>query len=123
MYTAADVITAGLLCVLVALLAVIAFRAWMRSRISAAEIERRRRSMLLASGQLGDANLLEIHDHILVYSYVVRGVVYTASQDISGLERSAPGGLASLAAICVRYDPRNPANSIVLAEGWSGLGL
>ena len=115
-------ITAALLGVLVVLLLIIAIRAWRRSRISPEEKERRRRSMLLASGKLGDATLTEIRDQLLVYSYAVRGVEYTASQDVSALKAYVPADLANLSQIAVRYDPRNPANSIVVAEEWSGLG-
>lgn len=121
MYTTADRITAALLGVLVILLAAIGVRAWRRSRISPDEKERRRRVMLLFTGKLGDANLLEIHDGLLVYSYAVRGVEYTASQDVSRLRLFVPDDVASLGPIGVKYDPRNPANSIVLAEEWSGL--
>ena len=121
MYTAADGITAALLGVLVVLLATIGVRAWLRSRISPDEKERRRRLRLLSAGKLGDADLLDIHDGLLVYSYAVRGVEYTASQDVSRLKPFVPADVASLGHICVKYDPRNPANSIVLAEEWSGL--
>jgi hypothetical protein len=121
-YTAANGITAALLGVLVILLAIIAVRAWLRSRISPDEKERRRRLMLLSAGKRGDANLVDIHDDLLVYRYAVRGVEYTASQDVSSLRPFVPDGVASLGPICVKYDPRNPANSIVLAEEWSGLG-
>jgi hypothetical protein len=120
-FTAADGITAALLGVLVVLLTIIGVRAWLRRRISPAEKEYRRRSMLHATGKIGDANLLDIHNDVLVYSYAVRGVEYTASQDISGLQALVPGSIALSGHISVKYDPRNPANSIVLAEEWSGL--
>jgi len=78
--------------------------------------------MLIAHGNMGDANLVDIRDNLLVYSYDVRGVEYTASQDISKLREFLPAGTGSLAGpVLVRYDARNPANSIVLAEQWSGL--
>lgn len=76
---------------------------------------------MLSAGQVGDANLLEIRGDLLVYSYAVRGVEYTASQDISSLQAFVPDDVALLGHILVKYDPRNPANSIVVAEGWSGL--
>jgi hypothetical protein len=121
-YNTEDAITAALLVVLVVLLAAIGIRAWQRSRISPAEKERRRRLLLLSIGKLGDANLLEVHDDLLVYSYAVRGVEYTAAQDVSLLKAFLPAELASMVGqIYVRYDARNPANSIVLAEEWSGL--
>ena len=121
MYTAANVITAALLCALLALLAVIGVRAWRASRISPDEKERRRRRTLAAEGKMGDANLLEIRDTMLIYSYDVRGVEYTASQDVSALRGLVPNDLASDGLVFVKYDPRNPANSVVLSEEWSGL--
>jgi hypothetical protein len=120
-FTAADGVTAGLLAVLVIILGLIALRAWRRSRISSDEKERQRRLALLSNGKMGDANLLEIRDDLLLYSYAVRGVEYTASQDVSRLKAFLPGDLASLGPVLVKYDPRNPANSIVLAEEWTGL--
>ena len=77
--------------------------------------------MLLAGGKLGDASLQDIQEDLLVYSYAVRGVEYTASQDISRLKAFLPADVALLGRVGVKYDPRNPANSIVLAEEWSGL--
>ena len=122
MYTAANTIVTALLGVLVVLLGALGVRAWLRSRISPDEIERRRRLTLLATGKMGDASLLDVRDNLLVYSYAVRGVEYTASQDISKLRSFLPDQTASLAGpVSVRYDGRNPANSIVVAEEWSGL--
>ncbi len=77
--------------------------------------------MLAANGKMGDADLVDIQEGSLVYSYAVRGVQYTASQDISRLRELLPAGLASLGHVLVKYDPRNAANSIVVAEDWSGL--
>jgi len=123
-HTPADAITAALLAVLVILLIAIGIRAWRRSRLSPDEIERRRRRMLLARGKMGDASLVDIRGDLLVYSYDVRGVEYTASQDISSLREFLPPGSGMPAGpVLVRYDARNPANSIVLAEEWSGLRL
>ena len=121
MLTAADGITAALLAALVVLLGAMGLRAWRRSRISPDEKERRRRLMLLSTGKMGDATLVDIRDDFVFYSYEVRGAVYSASQDISRLKAFLPGDLSSLGHVCVRYDPRNPANSIVLAEEWTGL--
>jgi hypothetical protein len=121
-FTGADAITAALLAALLVLAGMIGVRAWRRSRISSDEWERRRRLTLLAMGKMGDANLLDVHDDLLLYSYSVRGVEYTASQNISRLRQFLPADVASLAGhVLVKYDARNPANSIVLAEEWSGL--
>ena len=104
------------------IVAVLGYRSWKRSRISPEERERRRRTALVAYGKMGDATLLEIRGDLLLYSYAVRGVVYTASQDLSALQAQLPADLTGVVGtVLVRYDARNPANSIVLAEDWSGL--
>ena len=109
---------AGLLTVL---LATLGYRAWRDSRVTAEERERRRRDALAARGKMGDAVLVEIREDLLFYTYAVRGVEYTASQDVSALTERVPRDYSSIASVVVKFDPRNPANSIVLAEGWSGL--
>ena len=106
-----------------AVAAALGVRAWKRSRITPAERERRRRTEINARGKLGDATLVEVRDQHLFYSYDVRGVEYTASQDISALAGQLPTDEAAVnKVVYIKYDPRNPANSIVLCEGWSGLG-
>jgi len=120
-YDAARVLTMALAALLLILLAIIAWRAWQKHRVTPEERERRRREWLAAAGKLGDGSLVEIHDDIVFYSYAVRGVVYTASQDISRLTERVPADLSQLPSVGVKYDPKNPANSIVVAEEWSGL--
>lgn len=101
--------------------AAVAVRAYLRSRMTPAEAERLRRTALSQRGKLGDATLHEAHDGHLLYSYDVHGVTYTASQDISALgERVPADGEGVFGAVLVKYDPKNPANSIVVSEGWSG---
>jgi hypothetical protein len=120
-FTAIDAIPVALLCVLVILLALIGVGRWRRSRVSPEEKERRRRAILVARGKMGDADLVEIRDSAVVYSYAVRGVEYTAAQDITAIRDLVPQDLAALGPVLMKYDPRNPANSIVLAEEWNGL--
>jgi hypothetical protein len=103
------------------LLALMAYNAWKRSRIPPDERERLRRRWLVAGGKMGDATLVEIRDDLVFYSYAVRGVEYTASQDVSRLAKRVPTDLSAMGAVSVKYDPRNPANSIVISEEWSGL--
>lgn len=117
-----DVVLA-LLGVLAVLVGVMGYRAWQASRVPPEERERQRREALVASGKMGDATLTEMRDGLLFYAYVVRGVEYAASQDISRLQAQIPSDLSDLAAVSVRYDSKNPANSIVVAETWSGLRL
>jgi hypothetical protein len=117
----AEEITIALAIVLVILLTTVGYRAWVRSRVSPEEKERRRREWLVATGKMGDAVLVEMRDTLLFYSYAVRGVEYTASQDIAPLKAKMPSELSPNGAVSVKYDARNPANSIVIAEEWSGL--
>ncbi len=66
--------------------------------------------------------ITEASENAIYYSYSVRGVQYTASQDISALREHVPAeperliGIASL-----KYATNNPANSILICEEWSGL--
>jgi hypothetical protein len=122
-YTAAEQITIALAVVLLVLVALIGYRAWKVSRVTPEERERQRREALVGRGKMGDATLVELRDDLLFYSYDVRGVEYTASQDISGLKAHVPPDLSSWAPVSIKYDSRNPANSIVLAEQWSGLRI
>jgi hypothetical protein len=113
--------TLALAGVLVVAGAVLGYRAWQRSRVTPEERERRRRDALVEHGKMGDAQLVEIRDELIFYSYGVRGVEYTASQDISQLKQLVPSDLSALGSVSVRYDAKNPANSIVIAEQWTGL--
>ena len=119
--TAVEAALLSLALAVVVLLAVIGVRRWRASRISPEERERRRRAMLVALGKMGDAELVEIRDDVIFFSYSVRGVEYTASQDVSALRDLVPQDLSSVLALAVKYLPQNPANSIVVAEEWSGL--
>jgi len=95
---------------------------YIKGRPSAVELERRRRSHLHARGKMGDANLLEYRDHMAVYSYAIGGVEYVASQDLSDLATQLPEDRwTAIGPAAIKYDPRNPANSMVLSEEWSGL--
>jgi hypothetical protein len=85
--------------------------------------EQRRRLTVNQYGRIGDATITDMQGDVLFYSYSVAGVSYTASQDIAALREHMPpdverliGGAASL-----KYAPKNPANSILICEVWSGL--
>ena len=97
-------------------------RKYLKSRPTAAELERRRRRDLYVRGKMGDANLLEYREHNVFYSYAIAGVEYTACQDLSDLESLIPSDRwSAIGPASIKYDPRNPANSMVLCEEWSGL--
>ena len=110
-----------LLLAVVALLAAVGFRRWKALRVTPEERERRRRAMVAALGKISDAVLIEIREDLIFYSYSVRGVEYTASQDIAMLRGHVPQDFSALIGVAVKYLPQNPANSIVVAEDWSGL--
>src|SRR5437763_12521673 len=107
LYAAAKLITLALAAVLAVLLATIGYRAWQRSRVTPDERERQRRAWLVATGKMGDAVLVEFRGDLLFYSYQVRGVEYTASQDVSKLVDKVPADLSNLPAMTMKYDPRN----------------
>jgi len=121
-FNAAEQITFAMGGVLVlAVASIMGYRAWKASRVSPEERERQRRAALVATGKMGDATLTEVRDDHVFYAYLVRGVEYTASQNVALLKDYMPPDLSLLAAVSVRYDARNPANSIVLSEQWTGL--
>lgn len=102
-----------------------------RRRPTPDEVEAARRGFLVQSGRLVDGMLLDVCDvpsdnerilKMLFFSYRIGGVDYECSQDITAMsavvnpEQVRPGFPCS-----VRYQPGNPQNSIVVAEGWTGL--
>ena len=120
-FTAAEALTLAFAGVLAVLVGILGYRAWKASRVPPEERERQRRIALVAYGKMGDATLVEVRDNLIFYSYDVRGVEYTASQDVTLLKSCLPAEFAVSGPVSVRYDARNPANSIVVAEQWSGL--
>jgi hypothetical protein len=58
----------------------------------------------------------------VVYVYEVAGVKYEASQDVSALESVAAAAPRLLGQpVSVKYDQKNPMNSIIACEEWSGV--
>ena len=93
--------------------------------------EAERRRWLSATGRIIDGRVLDVRElerqgadplQLLIYDYDVGGVGYECSQDVTPLKAMIDlddcrmGLLAS-----IKYDPRNPGNSILVAEDWSGL--
>jgi hypothetical protein len=102
-------------------------------RPTAFEIERRRREELALNGRITDGVILDARTldnrdsisptpEVLVYSYSLAGLTYHCAQDVSALPDRVLGFRIDQA-IQVRYDPRNPGNSILVSESWSGLWL
>jgi|SRR5580698_4867663 hypothetical protein len=93
-----------------------------RARRNPKDKEKRRRIQVNQEGRLGDATITEVHESTIFYEYSVRGVVYTASQDVAQLIDQIPSDIDRLIGpVSLKYSPRNPANSIILCEEWSGL--
>lgn len=94
----------------------------LRVRISPAERERRRRLSVNRTGRMSDGTLTDIQGETLYFSYSIQGVDYTASQDIGGLCEYIPEERNTLIGpVVLKYSTRNPANSILVCEKWSGL--
>ncbi len=99
-----------------------ALLSWYRKRPTPEELERRRRNSIAGIGKMGDGNITEVQDGMISYSYLVRGIEYFTTQDVSSLALQLPAdGWSMIGPVSVKYDPRNPANSIILSEKWSGL--
>jgi hypothetical protein len=99
-----------------------ALLSWYRKRPTPEELERRRRNSIAGIGKMGDGNITEVQDGMISYSYLVRGIEYFTTQDVSSLALQLPAdGWSMIGPVSVKYDPRNPANSIVISEQWNGL--
>ena len=95
------------------------------------EVELERRTWLNTVGRITDGTVIDVQEiaketdrpaTMLIYQYDVAGVSYEASQDVTYLRQwlnlhSCRLGLPT----SVKYDSRNPGNSMVIAEGWMGL--
>ncbi len=95
------------------------------------DVEHERRIWLNTVGRITDGTVIDVQEittavnraaTMLIYQYDVAGVSYEASQDVTYLRQwinlhSCRLGLPT----SVKYDARNPGNSMVIAEGWMGL--
>jgi hypothetical protein len=103
-------------------LAFLAVRLARRRSLSPAERERRRRLAVNRSGRILEAEVTGFGDGVILYKYMHSGVCYEASQDVSSLRDYLPSDLARIAGpASIKYMARNPADSILLCEDWSGL--
>ena len=95
-----------------------------RRKPSPDEIERRRRDMLHRTGKIGDGEILDVDGAVILFTYSVGGVEYTVGQDAAAIASLLPADrMRMVGPASVRFDPKNPPNSIVLCEEWSGLRL
>lgn len=98
---------------------------------TAVELEQERRVWLSTVGRITDGTVIDVQEVpseddreaiMLIYQYDVAGVSYEASQDVTYLRQwinlhSCRLGVPT----SVKYDSRNPGNSMVISEGWVGL--
>jgi hypothetical protein len=102
-----------------------------RKRLTPDEVEQHRREMLVTFGRIVDGLLLDNFQltdenggsrEMLLYAYEISGVRYECSQDISPLLSIMEPEMVKVGMPCsIRYQPGTPENSILVAEGWSGL--
>jgi len=112
-------------------LAVVSYALLRRKAKTADDVEFGRRTWLNTVGRITDGTVIDVQEittkvnrpaTMLIYQYDVAGVSYEASQDVTYLRQwinlhSCRLGLPT----SVKYDSRNPGNSMVIAEGWMGL--
>jgi hypothetical protein len=95
-----------------------------KARTPASDRERRRRLRINVLGRLGDGMLTDAQGDLVYYSYSVSGVPYSTAQDIGTLRALVPSDAALIIGpVALKYLPRDPGNSIVVCETWSGLRI
>jgi len=84
------------------------------------EDEASRIARLSKTGRVADGNIIDAETDSdgrivqVIYTYELAGVQYESSQALSDLQQQRPHDYAPGNQIVVRYDPRSPANSIVV---------
>ena len=123
---------------------------WLRRPPDPEETERKRRSYVNQIGRIVEGHVVQLIDEpataaqvpsrggllsrrkpskaernsrkLVCYSYSISGVSYETAQDLTGLEsRVVFDRLVAGQPASIKYDPSHPANSILLADDWSGL--
>lgn len=84
------------------------------------DAEAERRTRLLRTGRIADGTVFDVGTDdageisYVFYSYNISGVEYESSQTLDAAQRQQPAAYAPGASITVRYDPHQPANSVVV---------
>jgi len=99
-----------------------------RRRKSPAEMERLRRDWLARHGRISTGELIDLVEVkessalMLVYRYDVAGVTYEVAQDVAALPAVAAEAAGAIGGMAnVKYELKQPSNSIVVSEQWSGI--
>ena len=94
------------------------------------ERERWRRLKVHVDGRITDGTMVDHRSigpgrgdepaEFLFYEYRVGGVEYSAAQDVSTLMDQIGEPSSIVGVVHVKYQPRNPSNSIIICEEWNG---
>jgi hypothetical protein len=94
----------------------------MTYRTAPRDRERSRRYVLHRTGRMTDGEVTDAQDTVIYYAYDVSGVTYSATQDVAALTDRLPRDFSILVGpATIKYSLKNPANSIVMCEEWTGL--
>ena len=90
-----------------------------RFRRNKIDPEVQRRALLRQSGRIGEATILEINidaegNQLLAYSYTIGGVDYETVQLLDEEQLTRKSQYLPGAKVALRFDPRRPANSLVV---------
>jgi len=90
-----------------------------RFRRKKVDPEVQRRTFLRQSGRIGDATILELTtdaegNQMLSYCYTIAGVDYETVQHLDDEQLGRENYYLPGARVALRYDPRRPANSLVV---------
>lgn len=84
------------------------------------DAEAARRAQLLRTGRIADGIVLDVGTddegqitHVF-YTYHLNGVEYESSQTLDEGQRNRPLDYSPGARVTVRFDPRRPANSVIV---------
>lgn len=84
------------------------------------EDEASRYTRLAKTGRITDGSVVDVKSddsnritHVF-YSYIIAGVEYECSQELTAEQKAREDGYSAGTNITIRYDPRQPANSIVV---------
>jgi hypothetical protein len=84
------------------------------------EDEASRIARLAKTGRMTDGNIIDAVSDAngtimqVTYTYMLAGVIYESSQALSAQQQQRESEYAPGKQVIVRYDPRQPANSIVV---------
>jgi hypothetical protein len=82
--------------------------------------EAERRARLLRTGRIADGTIFDVSTDgageisLVFYAYEISGVEYESSQTLDDAQRQRPAAYSPGVSVTIRYDPRQPANSVVV---------